>query len=329
MTINSEPMLLQVLQAQTLNPLVRMFHLARADGGVLPGYTAGAHIQVQVKLPDGTSDWRAYSLINFATSAEATAAPTQYCIAVRRDDAGRGGSRWMHEQLQAGTMLAVQTPRNDFPLKDCAGTTVLLAGGIGVTPLAAMAAQCRAQGRPVRLHYAGRSRSLMAFLPELQALLGDRLQLHIDDEAAGLDIAALLAACAPQDKLYLCGPQPMLDAVLAQAQALGWPPERVHFELFAAPAMVEGDHAFEIVLEQSGRTLTVPADKSILDVLIDAGCDPLFDCKRGECGVCAVAVLDGEIEHRDYVLSAREKSLGNVMHTCVSRAKGSRLVLDL
>jgi vanillate O-demethylase ferredoxin subunit len=329
MTTNPEPMLLQVLQAQTLNPLVRMLHLARTDGGVLPGYTAGAHIQVQVKLPDGSSDWRAYSLINFSTSANATAAPLQYCIAVRRDDAGRGGSRWMHEQPQAGTMLAAHTPRNDFPLKDCAGSTVLLAGGIGVTPLASMAAQCRAQGQPVRLHYAGRSRSLMAFLPELQALLGDGLELHIDDEAVGLDIAALLGGCAPQDKLYVCGPQPMLDAVLAKAQTLGWPPERVHFELFAAPAVTDGDHAFEIVLEQSGRTLTVPADKSILDVLIDAGCDPLFDCKRGECGVCAVSVLEGEIEHRDYVLSAREKGLGNVMHTCVSRAKGSRLVLDL
>jgi vanillate O-demethylase ferredoxin subunit len=322
-------MLLQDLQAQTLNPLVRMLHLGRPDGGVLPGYTAGSHIQVQVALPDGTSAWRAYSLINFATSANATAAPMQYCIAVRREDAGRGGSHWMHEQPQVGTMLTVQRPRNDFPLEDIAGSTVLLAGGIGVTPLASMAAQCRAQDRPVRLHYAGRSRSLMAFLPELQTMLGGDLELHIDDEAAGLNIAALLGVCAPQVKLYVCGPQAMLDAVLDQAQKLGWPPERVHFELFAAPAANDGDHAFQIVLEQTGRTLIVPADKSILDALIDAGCDPLFDCKRGECGVCAVSVLDGEIEHRDYVLSAREKSLGNVMHTCVSRAKGPRLVLDL
>ncbi len=328
MTTTTEPMALRVTQAQTLNPLVRLLRLARADGGVLPGYSAGAHVQVQVTLPDGKTDWRAYSLINFSTTADATAAPTEYCIAVRRDDAGRGGSRCMHALLEGAT-LAVQAPRNDFPLKEGAGSTVLLAGGIGVTPLASMAAERRAAGLPVRLHYAGRSRSLMAFLPELQALLGQDLQLHIDDEAGALDIPALLAACAPQDKLYLCGPQPMLDAVLAQTQALGWPPGRVHFELFAAPALVEGDHAFEIVLEQSGRTLTVPSHKSILEVLIAAGCDPMFDCQRGECGVCAVAVLDGEIEHRDYVLSAREKSLGNVMHTCVSRAKGSRLVLDL
>ena len=328
MTTIPESMTLRVTQTQTINPLVRLLRLARADGGVLPGYSAGAHVRVQVTLPNGTSDWRAYSLINFSTITDATAAPTEYCIAVRRDDAGRGGSRCMHTIAQGAT-LAVQAPRNEFPLQAHTGTTVLLAGGIGVTPLTSMAAQCRAAGTPVRLHYAGRSRTLMAFLPELQALLGQDLQLHIDDEAGALNIPAVIAGCAPADRLYLCGPQPMLDAVLAQAQALGWLPGRVHFELFAAPAVAQGDHAFELVLEQSGRTLTVPADTSILEVLIAAGCDPMFDCQRGECGVCAVAVLDGEIEHRDYVLSAREKSLGNVMHTCVSRAKGARLVLDL
>ncbi|HEY2977059.1 MAG TPA: 2Fe-2S iron-sulfur cluster-binding protein, partial [Burkholderiaceae bacterium] len=112
-------------------------------------------------------------------------------------------------------------------------------------------------------------------------------------------------------------------------QARGWTRDRVHFEVFTVPTIEAGDHAFEVVLAQSGRSLTVPADRSILDCLIDAGCDPMFDCKRGECGVCATPVLEGEIDHRDYVLTAREKAQGNVMQICISRAKGERLVLDI
>ena len=146
-----------------------------------------------------------------------------------------------------------------------------------------------------------------------------------DDESVG----ALLARCDPADQLYVCGPKPMLDAVLAQTQARGWNSDRVHFELFTAPVVEEGDHAFEVELAMSGQRFTVPADQSILDCLIEHGCDPMFDCKRGECGVCAVPVIDGEIDHRDYVLTAREKAAGNVIQICISRAKGQRLVLDL
>jgi len=193
-----------------------------------------------------------------------------------------------------------------------------------------MAAHRRAQGLPVELHYAGRSRALMAFLPELGELLGTDLLLH-DDESKGapFDVGALLARCDPADQLYVCGPKPMLDTVLAQTQARGWNSDRVHFELFTAPVVEEGDHAFEVELAMSGQRFTVPADQSILDCLIEHGCDPMFDCKRGECGVCAVPVIDGEIDHRDYVLTAREKAAGNVIQICISRAKGQRLVLDL
>lgn len=321
---------LRVMEARLLNPLVRMLRLGAADGSTLPDYSAGSHIKVQVTLPDGRVDWRQYSLINFSNAPGATSAPTEYLIAVRREDIGRGGSRWMHEQLQVGMTAMVEPPRNDFALHPTGEVTVMIAGGIGITPLASMATQRRAENAAVRLHYAGRSRALMAFLPELQELLGDDLHVHADDEAgAPLDISALFDACAPTDQLHVCGPKVMLDAVLAQAHARGWPPERVHFELFAAPTPQDGDHAFDLVLAKSGQILRVPADKSILDVLIDAGCDPMFDCKRGECGVCAVDVIEGEPDHRDYVLTEREKSAGNVIQTCISRCKGQRLVLDL
>jgi vanillate O-demethylase ferredoxin subunit len=321
---------LRVVEARELNPLIRMLRLRADDGRELPGYTAGAHIRVQVQLPDGKQDWRHYSLINFETARNATNAPAEYRIAVRREDDGRGGSRFMHERVKEGDLLSIEAPKNDFPLHTGPGGTVLVAGGIGVTPLASMAARRRAEDAPVRMHYAGRSRELMAFLPELQALLGDDLRVHADAEAGGpLNIDALLDDCPAGDRVYVCGPKVMLDAVLARTQARGWEHDRVHFELFTTPVVEEGDQAFEVELAQSGQRFTVPADQSILDCLIEHGCDPMFDCKRGECGVCTTAVLEGEIDHRDYVLSAREKAEGNVMQICISRAKGPRLVLDI
>jgi ferredoxin-NADP reductase len=321
---------LRVAEARELNPLIRLIRLRADDGAALPGYSAGAHLRVRVELPDGSADWRHYSLINFAAQADACAAPTEYMIAVRRDDEGRGGSRFMHQRVQAGQLLTIEAPKNEFPLREHTGCAVLVAGGIGITPLISMAAQRVASGAPVRLHYAGRSHALLAFVPELQHLLGDALKLHVDaDAGAPLDVEALLDACASDDQLYVCGPKPMLDTLLARTQARGWTRERVHFEVFNTPTVESGDHAFEVVLAQSGRSVTVPADRSILDCLIDEGIDPMFDCKRGECGVCGTPVIDGEIDHRDYVLSALEKREGRVMQICVSRCKGARLVLDL
>ncbi|WP_038202624.1 PDR/VanB family oxidoreductase [Xenophilus azovorans] len=320
----------EVVAADALNPLIRRFTLRAVDGAPLPGFTAGAHVRVQVELPDGASDWRHYSLVNTHAGADTGAPQPHYTIAVRREDEGRGGSRWMHA-LQAGQRIEIEPPKNDFPLGAHAGCAVLVAGGIGITPLASMAAARRAAGLPVRMLYAGRSRALMAFLPELQALLGESLAVHADEERQGapLDVAALLDGCAAEDQLYVCGPRAMLDAVLAAADARAWPRERVHFELFTAPVAAAGDQPIELVLAQSGQQLTVPAGQSILDCLIEHGCDPLFDCKRGECGVCSAAVVEGEPEHRDYFLSDAEKAGGKVMQICVSRAKGRRLVLDL
>ena len=319
---------LRVIEARDLNPLIRLLRLAADGGSPLPGFSAGAHVRVQVQLPGGSKDWRQYSLVELDPAADLDA-PRAYTIAVRREDAGRGGSRFMHA-VQAGDLLAVEAPKNEFPLHGGPGRVVLVAGGIGVTPLATMAARCRAQGQAVRMHYAGRSRDLMALLPELQRLLGDDLAVHADAEAgAPLAVDALLAACGEHDQLHVCGPRPLLDAVLEAARARGWPQDSVHFELFSAPEAQAGDRAFEAVLAQSGRTVAVGAGQSLLDALIDAGCDPLFDCRRGECGVCTATVLEGEVEHRDYCQSEAERAGGKVMQICVSRARGPRLVLDL
>ena len=321
---------LRVTEIHALNPLIRMFRLRADDQCTLPAYGAGAHIRVRVDLEGGSQDWRHYSLINFRAEPHATETPNDYVIAVRREDEGRGGSRFMHEQVHEGDRLTIELPKNDFPLHPGPGGTVLVAGGIGVTPLASMAARRISEGLSVRMHYAGRNRQTMAFLPELHALLGNALNVHADAErGAPLDVSAMLDGCLPDERLYVCGPQLMLDAVLSQTRLRGWAPERIHFELFTPPAAEEGDLAFEVELAQSGQRFTVPAKQSILDCLIEHGCDPLFDCKRGECGVCATPVLEGEIDHRDYVLTARERAEGRVMQICISRAKSARLVLDL
>jgi vanillate O-demethylase ferredoxin subunit len=318
----------QVAEVQALTPLVRRLVLQAADGKPLPGFTAGAHVRVEVALAQGRTDWRHYSLVRHA-GVDAALPPATYELAVRREEEGRGGSAFMHA-LQPGDHLSIEPPKNDFPLSPQARRVLLVAGGIGVTPLLSMATELRAAGRDVRMVYAGRSRGQLAYLPQLEALLGDALAVHADDEAGRpLDVAALLAGCAGDEQVYVCGPKPLLDAVLALAASLGWPKDRVRFELFGAAPAAGGDAAFEVVLSQSGASYQVPAGQSILDCLIEQGCDPLYDCQRGECGVCAVPVLEGEVDHRDYVLSESEKAAGKVIHICVSRARGPRLVLDL
>ena len=322
---------LRVAEARDLNALIRLLRLRADDGAALPSYTAGAHLRVQVTLPDGKADWRHYSLVNLTVAdVAAMASPREYVIAVRRDDEGRGGSLYMHQQVVQGQLLTIEPPKNEFELRAGNGCAVLIAGGIGITPLTSMAAQRKADGLAVRLHYAGRSRELMAFVPELQRLLGDALVLHADaDAGAPLDVERVLDGCAAADQLYVCGPKPLLDKVLGRTQARGWTHERVHFELFTTPVAAAGDRAFEVVLAQSGRSFTVGAGQTVLDGLIEHGCDPLFDCKRGECGVCSTAVIEGDLDHRDYFLSDAEKASGKVMQVCVSRVRGPRLVLDL
>ncbi|WP_233862772.1 PDR/VanB family oxidoreductase [Paraburkholderia adhaesiva] len=314
---------------QPLTPHVTAFRLRSTDGRALPGYTAGAHIRVQVH-PEGVADWRAYSLVDFTGDAAASHAPDHYLIAVRREDTGAGGSRWMHEAVRAGSTLRITPPANAFALGAC-DDAVLIAGGIGVTPIASMAAALAARQHRFTLHYTGRAISQLAFVDELRAVAGEKLRLYGDDEALEtnrFDLARLFDTLAPTQPLYVCGPQGLIDATIALATARGWPREAIRSELFAAAAPQSGDTAFEVELRQSGVTLSVAPKKTILDAMLDHGLDPLYDCKRGECGVCEVGVIEGEIDHRDYCLSESEKRAGKVMHICVSRACGSRLVLD-
>lgn len=328
MTTNPEnPLELRVDHVRALSPQITAFELRAADGAALPGFTPGAHVQVEV-APGGVPQWRHYSLVNFDTAAHVTQAPGTYLIAVRREDQGRGGSSWLHANVRAGDILRVRPPHNDFALTDC-HDAVLIAGGIGITPLASMTAALVADGHNFALHYSGRSIAQLAFTAELRALAAHRLHLYGDDDPAHrLDLARLLATLRPTQPLYVCGPKGMIDAAIGQACALGWAREDVHVELFTAAEPQAGDTGFEVELRQSGVVLSVRPEQTILDAMLDAGLDPLYDCKRGECGVCQTSVLEGAVEHRDYCLSEREKQSGQVMQICVSRARGARLVLD-
>lgn len=309
--------------------LIRSFRLRAADGGALPPIASGAHLKV--RIPDLTEP-RCYSLVALSANPADQPAATEYRLAVRLEENSRGGSVYMHG-LSAGQTLSAIGPKNDFPLHAAEtgeGTVILIAGGIGITPLASHAAALTAAGRPFALHYSGRSRSHLALLEELSLLCGEALSLHADDEPASrLDVGQLLAGLSRDQHIYVCGPKGLIDSVLATASHLGWPREKVHFELFATAAPVSGDQPFELELRQSGMVLQVPADKTILEVMEAAGCDPMFDCRRGECGVCQAVVLEGIPEHRDYFLSEREKAEGKVIQTCISRACSARLTLDL
>ncbi|MEB2400488.1 MAG: PDR/VanB family oxidoreductase [Alcaligenaceae bacterium] len=320
---------LSITDIRVETPLIKTFLLAAADGGALPPFTPGAHLKVSIP---GQQDPRCYSLVSLDAGADEFGEPRHYRLGVRLEEPGTGGSRHMHG-LQVGDSLRAEGPCNDFPLHappSDEAETVLIAGGIGITPIAAMATALKRAGRPYALHYYGRSRAQMAFLAPLAGLHGPALQVHADDEPGTAQPLNQLLERTERDRhVYVCGPKGMIDAVRAQTLALGWPESHVHFELFVNAAPQAGDRAFEVELRQSGLVLQVPADKTILEVLEEAGCDPLYDCKRGECGVCQADVLEGTPDHRDYYLSDAERKEGKVMQICISRSLSDRLVLDL
>ncbi|MBP0593568.1 oxidoreductase [Paraburkholderia sp. LEh10] len=309
---------------------IKTFTLEAADGALLPGFEPGAHLQVEIpsSATGGAPQWRSYSLIHLDVSADPRDGVRAYRLAVRREDEGRGGSRHMHA-LEVGAMLNVRTPVNHFPLA-APPRVLLIAGGIGITPIVSMATALAAQHREYELHFSGRTRDALPFVDELRALAGKRLVLHADDDpATRLSVDALLEGAQLNQPIYVCGPAGMIDAVLAAARKRGWHECDLHYELFSEAAPQEGDTAFEVELRSSGQRLTVPADRSLLDTLIENGADVMYDCRAGYCGLCSTRVCSGDIEHRDSYLSDADKASGKVMQVCVSRCTSGRLVLDL
>ncbi len=286
-------------------------------GAELPAWTPGAH--VDVVLPGGVT--RQYSLCGLPDDRRA------YRIAVLRDDAGRGGSRQVHELLQEGTTGRVRGPRNHFPLLP-ASRYIFVAGGIGITPLLPMIAAARSAGSDWELHFGGRTRTSMAFVDEVRST-GGRVSLWPQDEKGLLDLAAILGTPSPGTLVYACGPEPLLAAV--EQQCAPWERGTLHVERFAAKPQEASASAdsFDVVLARSGVTVTVPPDSTIVDAVEKAGVSVLTSCLEGVCGTCETAVLEGTPDHRDSLLTDDEREAGDYMMICVSRCLGPKLVLDL
>ncbi|WP_386736256.1 PDR/VanB family oxidoreductase [Lutimaribacter marinistellae] len=277
---------------------------------------------MRFKLADGGD--RAYSLISFDPVPDQ---PKDIRVAVQLEPESTGGSRFMHE-LHVGDEVTATRPKCDFPVTPGA-PAVMLAGGIGITPIISMTSALQAAGVPVELHYAVRSRRLMAYGAELAERYGESLHVHCDDDETALDLDALIAG-VEERHFYICGPRGLIDAARAKAEAAGVPMDRVHVELFDnASAGGAGDTAFEVEIASTGEVIVVPADKTIIEALEEAGQDLIYDCQRGDCGICQTDVLEGIPDHRDVVLSEDERASGKIMQICVSRAKTPRLKLDL
>jgi ferredoxin-NADP reductase len=300
---------------------VKEFVLRRADGAALPSWSAGAHVKVDLSLPDGTLLERHYSLVGMPGES------AEYRIAVLLDPNGKGGSRHMHEQFRMGDSIALSGPFNSFPASPATGRTVLIAGGIGITPMVSIAHALDGNGGGFELHYLARSQDRMVLLDELRRITSADLSLHVSESGkTRADIGAILGAYTPGATVYACGPAALLQDIKRIAGGLGWPGKALHFESFGARTGMD-DRPVTVHLAQSDFTITVAPGTSILDALIDADMFVSYDCKRGECGSCHTPVLEGTTVHRDVCLTPAQRDAG--MCTCVSWASSERIVLDL
>jgi ferredoxin-NADP reductase len=293
---------------------IHTYEFMRADGAPLPAFEAGAHVDLH--LPNGLV--RQYSLCNAPHETH------RYVVGIKRDPASRGGSAFIHEQLRVGTLVDLGGPRNHFALHEEAAHTVLVAGGIGVTPIACMAQRLRAIGAPFGVHYAVRRRSEAAFLQEL----GECVHLHVDEERGGpMRLQDIVSRAATGTHFYCCGPGPMLDAF--EAATATWPGAQVHLERFSAAAPVAAEGGFAVQLARSGRTIRIAPGCTILDSLREAGVPVQASCEQGICGSCETRVLAGRPDHRDSLLSDEEKAANQAMMVCCSGSLDPLLVLDL
>lgn len=302
---------------------IALFELVGSDGAELPPFSAGSHIDVHI--PGGLV--RQYSLCNAQSESH------RYQIAVLKDAKGRGGSRGMHELVHAGDEIAISAPKNHFALAHATSESLLLAGGIGITPLLCMAERLATLEKPFTLHYCTRSAERTAFRERIRdARFAQNVQFHFDNGPAEqkVDLKSLLSSTREGAHLYTCGPKGFMDAVLAQARLSGWREDQLHYEFFnAAPTRGAADEGFDVQLASSGRIIRVSPQETIVEALAACGVHIPTSCEQGVCGTCLTRVLDGELDHRDLFLTRDEQAAGDQFLPCCSRAKSAKLVLDL
>jgi ferredoxin-NADP reductase len=299
---------LVVTASTELCPDIREVRFAAPDGALLPSFTPGSHLAIEWAPGKRNS----YSLTGDGFS------PRSYCISVRREENGAGGSRWVH-QLRVGDTVSITQPRSAFPPVATATHHVLIAGGIGVTPILSHARAASLWGRSFEVIYSHRP-GIDAHEAELRQLCGGQLTVISSAAELAEALAPILAGSPLGTHLYSCGPAPMLDAIDALAAEAYWPSGRVHRELFTPIAGLTDGPSFEVKLKRSGTTVTVPKDVSMLTALLDAGVDVVHLCRQGVCGECRLPVCSGQIEHRDSYLTDDERASGECMLPCVSRA---------
>ena len=295
--------------------------LSTRDGTPLPAFDAGAHVEVQ--LEPGLV--RHYSLCGDPSDTN------RYRLGVLLEPSSRGGSVAVHRDFVEGHMVHISPPRNSFRLVEGARHSVLLAGGIGVTPLLSMAYRLHALGRSFELHYCTRSRGRTAFVEDISlAAFAGQVHVHLDDGEAGqrFDLAQNIPAPRPDVHLYACGPKGFMDWVIGGAKARGWRDANIHSECFSAEIDASGD-GFTVEARRSGKTITVPSGRSIAAMMLEAGIDIPVSCEQGVCGTCLVNVLEGTPDHRDMVQTDDEKASNRQMTLCCSRSVSPRLVLDI
>jgi len=321
--MNAETLRVIVAQKAVEATDICRLELVHAEAGALPAFTAGAHVELH--LPGEIR--RAYSLCNDPAETH------RYVLGILKDPQSRGGSRAVHEALKVGDELSISVPRNHFALDPAAKSSLLLAGGIGITPLLAMAAQLQRQRASFELHYTASTAERMAFAEWLAcAPYADKVHFYLSQEnpAQRLDLDRLLANPVAGRHLYVCGPQRFIDAVLASARQHGWSDACLHWEFFAGAEIdASADQGFELEIASSGQVVPVAPGQTALKALLAAGVDVPMACDQGVCGTCLTKVLCGEIDHRDLYLMPDEQAAGDQFLPCCSRAKSPRLVLDL
>lgn len=311
----------RVVGVEQATDTVKRFSLAAVSGEPLPTFSAGSHVIVTME-DDGRRIKNPYSLIDRAADG------STYRIGVLRTENSRGGSTFMHEKVAVGTELTIAMPVNLFPIVRNGRKHILVAGGIGITPIHAMADELKRQSLAYEIHYAMRSAAHGAFVDELRKAHGDKLRLYRDDAQEFVRVGEILRHQPLGTHLYVCGPEGMIDAILKGGHESGWPDENLHAERFLSPA---GGEPFSVVLKRAGITAEVRADQSLLEAIEEAGVDAPFLCRGGACGQCETAVVsyDGTLDHKDHYLTEEEHASGEKIMICVSRLKGRELALDL
>lgn len=310
-----------VKQIEQITPLIKTFTFALKNGQNFPAFTGGSHVLVQMK--DGETCYsNAYSLMSDPNDL------SHYKISVRLEEMGRGGSKYLHEKTTVGDQLTLSSPNNLFALAPTGQKHVLIAGGIGITPFIPQLSELHERGAEYELHYAFRAPEHGALWPQLQeSIHASRCYSYIDSEGKRLDLEALISSQPKETHIYVCGPKPLIDAVIDCCNRNRFRDSYIHFEQFATEIPADGE-AFTVVLAKSGVEVQVKADQTILQAiesLVEVDCL----CREGVCGTCETNILEGEAVHYDQYLSDDEKKSQKSIMLCVSRAKGERLVLDL